>query len=40
MVNWLQGNAPAGLFKVMVNHDGVFDTRALFYTTEELWFPE
>ena len=23
-----------------MNHDGIFSLRNLFYTTEELWFPE
>ena len=27
-------------FQCLVNHDGVFDTRSLFFVTEELWFPE
>ncbi|HFE52519.1 MAG TPA: S9 family peptidase, partial [Bacteroidetes bacterium] len=27
-------------FKALVCHDGVFDQRMMYYTTEELWFPE
>jgi dipeptidyl aminopeptidase/acylaminoacyl peptidase len=39
MVNWIAGqwNEP---WKCLVNHDGVFDTRAMAYETEELWFTE
>ncbi len=39
MVNWIAGNWP-DRFNCLVNHDGVFDTRSMYYTTEELWFPE
>ncbi len=39
MVNWIAGNWPDG-FKCLVSHAGVFDTRALAYETEELWFTE
>jgi dipeptidyl aminopeptidase/acylaminoacyl peptidase len=39
MINWIAGNW-AEPFKCLVNHDGVFDTRAMAYSTEELWFPE
>ena len=39
MINWIAGNWPDG-FKCLVNHDGVFDNRSMYYTTEELWFPE
>ncbi|MFN3946341.1 MAG: prolyl oligopeptidase family serine peptidase [Allosphingosinicella sp.] len=39
MVNWIAGNWPDG-FKCLVNHAGIFDTRALAYETEELWFTE
>ena len=28
------------LFKTLVNHDGLFDLRSMYYSTEELWFPE
>ena len=43
MVNWIAGNwhTPAsGQWKCLVNHDGVFDQRAMGYATEELWFTE
>jgi dipeptidyl aminopeptidase/acylaminoacyl peptidase len=39
MVNWIAGQWPEG-FKCLVSHAGVFDTRALAYETEELWFSE
>lgn len=39
MINWIAGNWPDG-FSCLVNHDGLFDTRDMYYTTEELWFPE
>lgn len=39
MVNWIAGNWP-DRFDCLVNHDGVFDQRSMYYTTEELWFPE
>ncbi len=39
MVNWIAGIWPEG-FKCLVSHAGVFDTRALAYETEELWFSE
>lgn len=39
MVNWIAGiwNEP---WQCFINHDGVFDTRAMGYVTEELWFTE
>jgi len=39
MVNWIAGqwNQP---WKCLVNHDGIFDTRFMGYSTEELWFTE
>ncbi|HEY8586616.1 MAG TPA: S9 family peptidase [Rhodanobacter sp.] len=39
MVYWMAGvwNQP---WKCLVDHDGVFDTRAMYYDTEELWFTE
>jgi dipeptidyl aminopeptidase/acylaminoacyl peptidase len=43
MVNWMAGNwqAPAsGAWKCLVSHDGVFDSRMMYYGTEELWFDE
>jgi dipeptidyl aminopeptidase/acylaminoacyl peptidase len=39
MINWIAGNWPDG-FNCLVNHSGVFDQRSMYYTTEELWFPE
>lgn len=39
MVNWIAGNWN-GPWQCFVNHDGVFDTRAMGYVTEELWFTE
>ena len=39
MVNWIAGAWPDG-FACLVNHCGVFDNRSMYYTTEELWFPE
>ena len=39
MVNWIAGNWPER-FDCLVNHDGVFDQRMMYYATEELWFPE
>jgi dipeptidyl aminopeptidase/acylaminoacyl peptidase len=39
MINWIAGKWPDG-FKCLVTHDGVFDNRAMYYSTEELWFPE
>ena len=39
MMNWIAGNWSDG-FKCLVNHDGVFDTRGMAYSTEELWFTE
>jgi dipeptidyl aminopeptidase/acylaminoacyl peptidase len=39
MINWIAGNWPDG-FRCLVNHDGVFDQRMMYYATEELWFNE
>ena len=39
MINWIAGNWSEP-FRCLVNHDGVFDTRAMAYSTEELWFVE
>ncbi len=39
MINWIAGNWP-DRFQCLVNHDGVFDQRMMYYGTEELWFPE
>ena len=39
MVYWMAGkwNKP---WKCFVDHDGVFDSRSMYYSTEELWFEE
>jgi dipeptidyl aminopeptidase/acylaminoacyl peptidase len=39
MINWIAGNWP-DRFRCLVNHDGVFDQRMMYYSTEELWFAE
>ena len=39
MINWIAGNWPEP-FKCLVSHAGIFDSRAMAYTTEELWFDE
>jgi len=39
MINWIAGNWP-DRFRCLVNHAGLFDHRSMYYTTEELWFPE
>ena len=38
--NWLNGNAPRGLFKALVCHCGTFDLRSSYFSTEELFFME
>lgn len=38
MMNWIAGQWP-DRFKCLINHNGLFDTRAFYYSTEELWFP-
>lgn len=38
MINWINGHNAFG-FKALVYHDGVFDTTNMYYTTEEIWFP-
>jgi dipeptidyl aminopeptidase/acylaminoacyl peptidase len=39
MMNWVEGMWP-DRFRCIVQHDGVFDARAMAYETEELWFDE
>ncbi|HEY5264533.1 MAG TPA: S9 family peptidase [Steroidobacteraceae bacterium] len=39
MVNWIAGQWP-DRFKCLITHDGIFDNRSQYYSTEELWFPE
>lgn len=38
MMNWIAGKWP-DRFNCLVQHDGLFDMRSFYYTTEELWFP-
>ncbi len=38
MVNWIAGKWP-DRFDCLVQHDGLFDMRSFYYSTEELWFP-
>jgi len=39
MMNWIEGNW-SDRFRCIVNHDGLFDQRMMYYSTEELWFAE
>lgn len=39
MVNWIAGNWNTP-WKCFVSHSGVFDSRMMSYSTEELWFDE
>jgi len=39
MINWIAGRWP-DRFRCLVNHDGIFDNRSMYYATEELWFVE
>jgi dipeptidyl aminopeptidase/acylaminoacyl peptidase len=39
MMNWIEGNWP-DRFRCIVSHDGILDQRMMYYSTEELWFPE
>ena len=38
MINWIAGHTTR--FRCLVSHDGTFDMRSMYGTTEELWFPE
>ena len=38
MMNWMSGQTDR--FRCIVNHDGVFNPKNMYGTTEELWFPE
>jgi len=38
MVNWIAGKWP-DRFDCLIQHDGLFDLRSFYYSTEELWFP-
>lgn len=42
MVNWIAGHYDEFKypFKCLVSHDGIFDARSMYYSTEELWFDE
>ena len=40
MVNWLQGHNHDKLFKAFVTHDGIFHLTGMYYSTDELYFPE
>jgi dipeptidyl aminopeptidase/acylaminoacyl peptidase len=39
MVNWIAGHWPEP-FRCLVSHDGILDQRMMYYSTEEIWFPE
>jgi len=39
MMNYIAGHW-ADRFKCIVTHDGIFDSRSMYYQTEELWFEE
>ncbi len=38
MMNWFEGHT--NRFRAIINHDGLFDVRSMYFSTEELWFPE
>lgn len=38
MMNWMAGHT--GRFRCIVSHDGVYNPKSMYGTTEELWFPE
>jgi dipeptidyl aminopeptidase/acylaminoacyl peptidase len=38
MMNWFL--AKTDRFRALINHDGVYDFRSMYGSTEELWFPE
>ncbi len=42
MINWIAGHSDEFKypFRALVSHDGIFDSRSMYYTTEELWFEE
>ncbi|MEI6613454.1 MAG: S9 family peptidase [Chrysiogenales bacterium] len=42
MVNWIAGHSDEFKypFQCLVSHDGIFDSRSMYYSTEELWFEE
>jgi dipeptidyl aminopeptidase/acylaminoacyl peptidase len=38
MIDWIEGKTDR--FRCLVSHDGVFDLRSMYGSTDELWFPE
>ena len=41
MINWIAGHSQMSQrFRTLICHDGLFDLRAMAYSTEELWFSE
>ena len=38
MIDWIEGHTD--IFNCLISHDGVFDLRSMYGSTEELWFPE
>jgi len=38
LINWIEGHTD--FFRCLISHDGVFDLRSMWGSTEELWFPE
>jgi len=42
MINWIAGHSDEFKypFRCLVSHDGIFDSRSMYYSTEELWFEE
>ena len=42
MINWMAGHVDEFKypFRCLVSHDGIFDSRSMYYATEELWFEE
>lgn len=38
MINWIEGHTDR--FNALVCHDGVYNLKSMYGTTEELWFPE
>ncbi len=42
MINWMAGHSDEFKypFLCLVSHDGIFDSRSMYYSTEELWFEE
>ncbi|HTX19802.1 MAG TPA: S9 family peptidase [Bacteroidota bacterium] len=40
MIDWIEGHNDKNIFKVLVGHDGDFNTVSAYGSTEELWFDE